>query len=91
MTDNPRTIEWPQDAAGFLPGFKDAGVRAVERIQGNPQKYEDFMRTVKVLADYAKARYARQRVERQQEVVDILGFDPEDKNVATKKEATKNA
>lgn len=60
MTTNPRNIEWPQDTTGFLYALKNAGVKAVERQLGNPEKHEALMGTLRVLAKHAKARFELQ-------------------------------
>ena len=60
MTSNPRNIEWPQDSTGFLYGVKSAGIKAVERQMGNPEKHEALMGTLKALARHAKARFELQ-------------------------------
>lgn len=65
MTTNPRNIVWPQDSTGFLYGLKNAGVKAVERQMGSPEKHEALMQTLKVLFQHAKARYAMQAEVRQ--------------------------
>lgn len=68
MTTNPRNIQWPQDSAGFLYGLKSAGIKAVERQMGNPEKHEALMLTLKALYAHAKGRYALQAATRAERI-----------------------
>lgn len=61
---NPMLIKWPQDRHGILSPVKVAGLKAVERLHGNPDKYEAFMNTLRVLAEHAKVRFEGQAARR---------------------------
>ena len=57
MAANPRNIKWPTDTTGFLYRLKHAGVQAVEKQHGHPDKHKALIETLEVLTAHAKERY----------------------------------
>lgn len=57
---NPRLLVFPQDATGFLYKLKNETLKAIERQNGNQEKHEALMGSLRVLAQFAVARYAMQ-------------------------------
>lgn len=58
---NPLTLPWPTDPHGITSAIKKEGTRAVQRLNGDADKFKVFMDTVKVLVAHAREKYAAQR------------------------------
>lgn len=58
---NPGLIEWPFDQYGFTTVLRKEGVRAIGRVNGNPEKAEVLLGTLQVLAQHLKARVPDQQ------------------------------
>ena len=65
MSTNPRNIKWPTDTTGFLYRLKHAGVQAVEKQHGHPDKHAALIATLEVMLEHAKARYKSQYANKQ--------------------------
>lgn len=65
MSSNPRNIKWPTDTTGFLYRLKHAGVQAVEKQHGHPDKHAVLVETLEVLLAHAKDRYKAQYEQKQ--------------------------
>ena len=65
--------KFPQDKAGFLYKLKHAGLSAIERQAGHPEKHDALIQTLKVLAKHAQERYQVQRTSREKMRKEIYG------------------
>lgn len=57
---NPRLLVFPQDSTGYLYKMKNEVLKAIERQNGNQEKHDALMGTLRVLAGFAKRRMAMQ-------------------------------
>lgn len=58
---NPMTLPWPVDKHGITSMLKKEGARAVGRINGDADKLDVFMATLRVLVAHAKEKYVAQQ------------------------------
>lgn len=62
---NPLTLPWPQDPEGALSALKKGGVHAAKRVNGKPERLENFMAVLRILAKHAHARFEMDTAARQ--------------------------
>ena len=55
---NVLALPWPRDPQGYLKTIK-AGTRAAERVNGDKERLKDFLKSLDILAAYAKETYVR--------------------------------
>lgn len=55
---NVLALPWPRDPQGYLKTIK-AGTRAAERVAGDKERLRDFLKSLEILAAYAKETYVR--------------------------------
>lgn len=55
---NVLALPWPRDPQGYLKTIK-AGTRAAERVNGDKERLKDFLKSLDILAAYAKESYVR--------------------------------
>jgi len=55
---NVLALPWPRDPQGYLKTIK-AGTRAAERVNGDAERMNDFLKSLDILAAYAKETYVR--------------------------------
>ena len=55
---NVLSLPWPRDPQGYLKTIK-AGTRAAERVNGDKERLNDFLKSLDILAAYAKETYVR--------------------------------
>ena len=55
---NVLALPWPRDPQGYLKTIM-AGTRAAERVNGDKERLNDFLKSLDILAAYAKETYVR--------------------------------
>jgi hypothetical protein len=55
---NVLALPWPRDPQGYLKTIKE-GTRAAERVNGDPARLTDFLKSLDILSAYAKETYVR--------------------------------
>lgn len=55
---NVLNLPWPRDPQGYLKTVK-AATRAAERVNGDKDRLKDFLKSLDILAAYAKETYVR--------------------------------
>lgn len=66
---NPRNLPWPQDPQGSLLSLKKGGVEAARRVNGNDEKLEKLLQTLRIIRDHAKACHERDKKIREEQRV----------------------
>lgn len=61
---NVLALPWPRDPQGYLKTVK-AATRAAERVNGDKDRLKDFLKSLDILAAYAKETYVRDAEKRQ--------------------------
>lgn len=60
-TSNPTNLVFPLDTTGFTTTLRKEGARAVGRINGDTERLEVFIATLRVLGDHAKTKLEAQK------------------------------
>ena len=53
---NPATIKWPRDTYGHTSKVRDAILKSVQRCNGNQEKTDILVATLRVAAQFARTR-----------------------------------
>ena len=57
VSSNPSLVEFPQDVWGFTSKLRKVGLSTAGSIRGNEAKLKQFMQTLQIIAEHAKARF----------------------------------
>lgn len=68
VSANPTLVEWPSDPHGIASELKKALVKAAGRVNGQDDKMQVIMQTVRIGAGHLKARHAAQKETRTAEI-----------------------
>ena len=56
---NYTALPFPPDPHGTNRALRNGGIEAVRRIHGNPEKYDRFRETIKVILQFAEETFER--------------------------------
>jgi hypothetical protein len=62
---NPLKLPFPQDPQGALSKLKTGGIHAVGRVRGNKAKQEALLKTLAVIAAYAREKFEFETAQRE--------------------------